>query len=160
MFNRKRRQMFVDRRVQGALILHSVMYWAFCLTSVTLMLLCWRIITGPARMFYTHFDEMWFLYGPALVASLLLLPIVVIDIVRLSNKFAGPMVRLRKAMHQLAQGERVASIHFRENDFWREAAEDFNTIASRLQKLTDGAQDDVVAAESSAQELVGSHSDA
>ena len=157
MFNRKRRQMFVDRRVQGTLIVHSIFYWAFCLISVTLMLLCWRIVTGPARMFYTHFDEMWFHYGAALVASTLLLPIVVLDIIRLSNRFAGPMARLRRSMHDLAQGEPVQAIHFRDDDFWSELAEDFNKIASRL-KLAELAAAGAPPAERSTEplELVGS----
>lgn len=134
MFNRKRRQQFVDRRVQGTLIFHSVMYWAFCLLSVTLMVLCWRILTGPARMFYTHFDEMWFHLGPAFIASLFLLPIVVVDIIRLSNRFAGPMVRLRRALHDLAEGEAVQPINFRDNDFWKEIAEDFNRVAANARR--------------------------
>jgi len=144
MFHHKRRQMFVDRRVQGALIFHAVMYWAFCLTSVTLMLLCWRILTGPARMFYTHFDDMWFHFGPALVASCLLLPIVIIDIVRLSNRFAGPMVRLRKAMHAAAEGRPFHPVHFRGDDFWSEIAEDFNKMAHKLnvRELEETTEDD------------------
>ena len=132
MFNHKRRQMFVDRRVQGTLIVHAIFYWAFCLISMTLMLLCWRIVTGPARMFYTHFDDMWFHYGPAVIASTLLLPIVVIDIIRLSNRFAGPIARLRRSMQDLAAGEQVQPIHFRDDDFWGEIAENFNKVASRV----------------------------
>ena len=52
-----RKQLFVDPKVQGALVLRAVMYWVVCLIAITLMLLCWRILTGPARMFYTHFAD-------------------------------------------------------------------------------------------------------
>ena len=76
---------------------------------------------------------MWYYYGAALVASLLLLPIVLIDIVRLSNRFAGPLVRLRRSMRALARGEKVQPIHFRGSDFWQEFADEFNAIAARLQ---------------------------
>ena len=133
MFKRKRRQLFIDRKVQGALILHSFSYWAFCLLSVTLMLLCYRITTGPVQPFFVHARELWYQFAPALLASTLLLPIVVMDCIRMSNKFAGPMFRLRNSMHTLAKGEPIGTIHFRENDFWCEMADDFNLISSRLQ---------------------------
>ena len=128
-----RKHIFVDAKVQGALVLRVAMYWVFCLLSLSLMLLCWRIFTGPARLFYTHFADMWYYYGPALVASFLLLPIVLVDIVRVSNRFAGPLVRLRRSMRALARGEEVQPIHFRGRDFWQEFADEFNAIAARLQ---------------------------
>ena len=108
-----------------------LLYWIVCLITITLMLLCWSIIRTP-RMFYTHFDDMWFHYGPALIASFILLPMVILDIVRLSNRFAGPLVRLRRGMRALAQGEEVRPIHFREGDFWQEFADEFNAIAARM----------------------------
>ncbi len=103
MFGRKRsrQRYFVDPQVQGALILRVILYWIVCVATITLMLLGWRIVSGPARLFQNHFDAMWFLYGPALIASFVLLPLVVFDIVRLSNRFVGPLVRLRRAMPRL-----------------------------------------------------------
>jgi len=135
MSNRKamRKHLFVDPKVQGALVARVILYWVVCLVTMTLMLLCWRIVTGPCRLFYTHFDEMWFYYGPALIASFLLLPLVIVDIIRLSNRFAGPMLRLRRSMRALARGEYVEEIEFRDADFWHEFAEEFNAVARRVQ---------------------------
>lgn len=129
-----RKRLWVDPKVQGTLILRVVLYWVVCLVTVTLMLLCWRIVTGPARPFYTHFDDMWFHYGPALVASFLLLPLIVLDILRVSNRFAGPLFRLRRAMRALARGEEVRPISFREGDFWIEVAHEFNAILARFEQ--------------------------
>ena len=129
-----RRHLFIDPKVQGALVLRAILYWVLFLITISLALLCWRIITGPARMFYTHFNDMWFFYGPAAVASLMLLPLVVIDIVRLSNRFTGPMLRLRRSMRELARGEHVEPIRFRDDDFWHDFAEEFNALAARVQR--------------------------
>jgi hypothetical protein len=128
---KKRTRLFVDPRVQGALVVRVLTYWALCLITLTLMLLGWSIVRTP-RMFYTHLDDMWFHYGPALIASLVLLPMVVVDIIRLSNRFAGPLVRLRRGMRALARGERVEPIDFRDSDFWQDFADEFNAIAARL----------------------------
>ena len=132
-YRKKRKQIFVDPKVQGALVMRVALYWCFCLGTVTIMLLCWSMLTGPARMPWTHLDDMWFHYGPALIASLFLLPIVMIDIVKVSNRFAGPLLRLRRSMRQLAAGEAVSPIKFRDDDFWQEFAEEFNAVAARLQ---------------------------
>lgn len=130
----KRRQLFVDPRVQGALVLKTLLYWIMCVVAITLMLLCWRIVTGPARIFYTHFEDMWFHFGPALVASFLVLPLVVYDMVRMSNRFCGPLFRLRRSLRALARGEPVAPISFRDGDFWPEIAQEFNALLVRLQR--------------------------
>jgi hypothetical protein len=129
---RKRKQLFVDPKVQGALVLRVLLYWLMCLVTITLMLLCWSILRTP-RMFYTHLDDMWFHYGPAMIASIILLPMVVVDIIRVSNRFAGPLVRLRRGMRALARGEHVEPIKFRQGDFWREFAEEFNAVVDRIQ---------------------------
>ena len=128
-----RKRLFVDPKVQGALVLRVILYWVVCLITITLMLLCWRILTGPARAFYQHFDEMWFYYGPALLASLLLLPLVLVDLVRFSTRFVGPFLRLRRAMRGLARGEHVEPIEFRRGDFWKEFADEFNAVVARVQ---------------------------
>ena len=39
MARMKRRQLFVDNKVQGALVMRSISYWFLCLLTVTLMLL-------------------------------------------------------------------------------------------------------------------------
>ncbi len=128
-----RKHLFVDPKVQGTLVARVVMYWGVCLITITLMLLCWRIVTGPARMFYTHFNDMWFFYGPAAVASFLLLPLVIVDIIRVSNRFTGPMLRLRRSIRELARGDHVEPIEFRDGDFWHDFAEEFNTLLRRMQ---------------------------
>jgi hypothetical protein len=132
----QRRQLFVDTKVQGALIVRAIGYWCFCLLTITLMLLCWRILTGPARMFYMHFDDMSFHYGPALVASLILLPMVIVDLLRTSNRFVGPMVRFRRMMKDLAAGKQVRQIALRDGDFWQDYAKDFNALICHVERLT------------------------
>lgn len=138
MFHKRdlRRHVFIDPKIQGALVARAVLYWVVCLMTITLMLLCWRVLTGPVRLFHQHLVDLGHFYAPALVASLLLLPVVIIDVVRLSNRFVGPLLRLRRSMRQLAQGEPVEPITFRNGDFWREFATEFNAVVTRVQAET------------------------
>lgn len=132
---RIRKRLFVDSKVQGALVIRAVGYWFFCLLTMALAIMLWRVWTGPARLFYSQFDELWQWYGPAAVASLMVLPLVVVDVVRLSNRFAGPLYRLRREMRKLAAGESVRALKFRDGDFWMEFADEFNAIANKLDLL-------------------------
>jgi hypothetical protein len=142
-----RKQIFVDPKVQGALIFRVIAYWTVCLLTISIILLCWRMLTGPARMPWTHLDDMWFHFGPALVASFALLPLVIYDIVKTSNRFTGPLLRLRRNMQELAEGKQVKPIQFRDGDFWQDLAEDFNAVARRVQNADD-FDADVVASSS------------
>ena len=134
----RRRTYFVDKNVQGALALRVVGYWAACLWGVFCVLVGFPLILtswfalpnspSPAEVVYQTWADFW----PAIVASLLMLPFLVKDVIRVSNRFVGPFFRLRGAMRQLAAGEFVGPIKFRKHDFWYEVAEDFNKIATRV----------------------------
>ncbi len=143
----KRRQLYVDRKVQGGLILRTVIYWFFCLISIVLLLTCWTVLTGPRQTAGDLFAGLWFRYGPALVASIILLPIVVVDCARFSNRFAGPIFRLRRCLRRLADGEHVGPIHFRENDFWQDMPVAFNHIARRLDEAAASADEPAASAD-------------
>ena len=154
----KRKRLFVDARVQGGLLLRAAAYWLFCLLSIMMIVLCWRILFGPARIFYKHFDDMWFHFGPALVASLLLLPLVLWDTLRFSNRFVGALFRFRRDMRALARGEHVEPLRFRKGDFWGEMAEEFNAVVARIQGEPSNASGEE--ASSSTAESPSDHQDA
>ena len=128
----RRTQFFIDREVQGSLLLRTAVYWLFCLLSVSLMLICWEAYRGPPRRFVDLATEQLYRYGPGLVASLVLLPIVLMDVLRLSNRFVGPIMRMRIALKTLVKGQPTKPLNFRDDDFWRELATDFNQVAARV----------------------------
>jgi hypothetical protein len=106
----------------------------FCLFSISLMLICWNAYTGPSRTFLDLLSEMFHRYGPGFVASLILLPIAMMDVVRLSNRFVGPVMRLRGALQDMAAGRPVKPLNFRDDDFWCDLAGDLNEVAVRLNR--------------------------
>jgi len=129
-----RRHLFVDPKVQGALVIRVVLYWFVSLFAVGVFLLCWRVMEAPKAPLDMHCEDLWTHYGPACLASLILLPLVIVDLLRLSNRFVGPLLRLRRSMRKLARGEYVEPILFREDDFWRDFAEEFNAVVAKVQK--------------------------
>lgn len=127
----RRRRLFVDFKLQGALLLHTTIYWFYCLLSVVLIGCCWIVFVQRPGTSGELFRTLWHNLGPALIGSLLLLPLVLMDCLRLSHRFAGPMVRLHRAMEQLANGEPVKPMDFRKGDFWAEFTHHFNRVVAQ-----------------------------
>ncbi|MGQ9605581.1 MAG: hypothetical protein ACUVTW_05230 [Thermogutta sp.] len=144
-----RNRLFVDPEVQAALLLRIVTYWMVCLAAVALMLLCRQIIAGPPRPVFAHLEDLWFRFGPPFFASLVVLPLILLDIIRMSNRFSGPLIRLRRAMRALARGETVPPLRFRQGDFWKNFADEFNAVAERVAELERLLQTDAVGCEKS-----------
>lgn len=69
---------------------------------------------------------------PAFIVSTLVLPIMMFDMVVFSNRFAGPMLNLRRKMKQLAETNLSEKIEFRDGDFYRELRDSFNEIREKI----------------------------
>jgi hypothetical protein len=133
--NRPKRKQLLTDRVQIALMVRAASYWLYCLLTLTLMTLCWRIANSEPQTFQSHMHALKRDFAPAAASSLFLLPIVLFDVLRFSNRFTGPMVRVRRMLKRMIEGEPVPPISFREGDFWDDFAEDINGVAARLQEL-------------------------
>lgn len=132
----KRRKQIVDKKVQGALIRRAARYWLYSVAAIgSLTILGWifvtpgvRVLVGSAELMATVVS----MFAVAVAASFLLLPFVLLDLSRLTNRFAGPMFRLRRSIRQLAAGECVKPLHFRDGDYWQEVAKEFNALLERV----------------------------
>jgi aconitase B len=63
---------------------------------------------------------------------LTLMPAFLLDVVRFSNRFAGPIVRLRRFLRELGENGEVPPLKFRDDDFWMEIAKEFNVCRERI----------------------------
>ena len=52
---------------------------------------------------------------------------------RVTNRFAGPIFRLRRSMRELADGEHVEPVHLRKGDYWQDVADQFNRVIQRVE---------------------------
>jgi nitrogen fixation/metabolism regulation signal transduction histidine kinase len=111
------------------------MYWLYCLLTVALMAACWMVLFDRPESSTEYFVRVWRQTIPTLLASVLLLPLVLLDCVRFSNRFVGPLLRLGRAMDRLSEGQRVHNIVFRQGDFWFNLAQTFNRLNERILHL-------------------------
>ncbi len=132
-----RKRLFVDPKVQGALLVRAVAYWCFYVLVIVELLLCWNIAVGPEGSFFSQFrmDQIWQQHGIVLIASLLVLPVVLYDVLRVSNRFVGPIYRMRRTLRSLAAGEYVGKLQFRKGDYRLELADEINAVADYIESL-------------------------
>jgi len=145
----KRKRLFVDRSVQGAFMLRTAFYWLACMASLSMVDVAVSMLIDPLRLFYPDADGLWFRLAPAVVTTLLLLPVIVYDSVKLTHRIVGPILRLRRGMRELAAGQPAEKIRFREGDFWQEFADEFNALVDRFECATPAAATTVADALSS-----------
>ena len=130
-----RRQYFVNSKVQGNLAFRVAMYWLYCLLVVGIMSSCWMVLFDRPASSGEFLARVGTQTAPILLSSILLLPLVLLDCVRYSNRFVGPIFRLGRALDRLADGQRVHNIEFRSGDFWYEYAQSFNRLNERIISL-------------------------
>ena len=127
MSSTRRRRMILDDDVQRGLIKRVVYYWMLCAIAAGQLFLCWLLVP-ELPPYVARFVPFIFAF------NILLLPIVFCDLVRLSHRFTGPMVQLRRAVRQLADGQPVQPVQLRKADYWQDFAADFNRALARVQK--------------------------
>jgi len=127
-----RKKTFVDPKVQGALVRRLVLHWCAFIAVAGLVAFCLQVLSNPFRTFEEHIQQVWWTHGPFLLVMFFLLPVFILDTIKLSHRFAGPIYRLRNTIRSLANGEEVRPLKFREIDFWQGLADDFNVMVARL----------------------------
>ena len=94
-----------------------------------------RILVGLQRKHESAMEPVRTV-GPVLGV---LSPVFIYDSIKMSNRFVGPMVSFRRSLKELASGGDPGKAQFRENDYWKEMACDFNTIANEMRDLRSAA---------------------
>lgn len=143
--HRKRKKLFVDPAVQGCLAKRLTFHWIvfFAIVISLQFLMTWMM--NPVLSLGDLVPKIVQNNGLFLLAVLLLLPSFVFDSLKLSNRFAGPMVRLRNALKEVADGDELKEIKFRDGDFWLEMADEYNAmirnVKSRIESSNPGETD-------------------
>jgi hypothetical protein len=69
-----------------------------------------------------------------LLCAAVMAPVLLWDTLKLTHRIAGPIVRFKKALKQLSQGEQIPPIKLRDGDLMNELRDAFNEfLASREQ---------------------------
>jgi len=129
----RRKKSYLGNAVQRALLYRLVAYWFLFLLGSLLVATILHVFANPVEAFSKGFEGIINYQRPMLIASLVLLPIFLRDMIRFSIRFVGPVVRLQNEVGRLADGEQVAPVKFRKHDYWHDLATQFNRLRDRVE---------------------------
>jgi nitrogen fixation/metabolism regulation signal transduction histidine kinase len=61
-----------------------------------------------------------------------LLPLLIYDSMKLSNRIVGPICRLRDTIRKISRNQQVPPLSFRTHDYWEDLPKEFNAMIERL----------------------------
>jgi hypothetical protein len=131
----RRIQNLVDREVQRSLATRIVLHWFLLMFATALGIFMWtRLIEAPTESWESVFSISLGHLTPVAITFLVMLPMFIKDSISLSNRFAGPIIRVRRALADFADGKSIEPIEFRHGDFWKSLAHDVNRVTLRAEK--------------------------
>jgi nitrogen fixation/metabolism regulation signal transduction histidine kinase len=123
--------------VQGALARRILFHWLVFMLVTSVVAFTLQVLADPFRGLSAHLQELWWSQGPFLLVLAFLLPVFLMDAIKVSHRFAGPIFSLRRAIRSVAAGETPRKLKFRQDDFWKDLAEDYNAMLKKLGALED-----------------------
>ena len=130
----KRKKAWVDPEVQGGILRKVAIHWVLFFICNTIALVIWiRLFEQPDVAWGQTFADTLRRFLPFFVITAALIPAFVLDTLKLTNRFAGPVMRLRSALADAKNGKPVPKLQFRDSDFWKQLADDFNSVMNRVE---------------------------
>jgi methyl-accepting chemotaxis protein len=119
---------------QTKMLIRIGVYWLIYLVTLWNFLFVWRLLQeGPGNILdqYGRFLQD---YYPPLILFVALLPVAAWDAVKFAHRLVGPIVRVRRGLQELAAGQPIHPIRFRDGDYMLELRDDFNAMLESLQR--------------------------
>lgn len=130
-----REQLLIERDVQLSLILRALLYGAACMTYFTVIQYFTQANNRPGA---PALETLLSLTDEAIYwvpGFFMLGPLMVYDMLRVTNRVAGPIFVLRRELNGLNKGETGRPLKFRNDDYWDSLASEFNTTREELLRL-------------------------
>lgn len=131
-----RKKMLVDAPIQKGLLVRVLIYIVFGFFFITLPMSFVRTWYEPDVMWVTHFSQVWLEHLPLLVCLVAIIPFVTYDLLRFSNRFVGPIHRIRKELKRHDSGlDPSGELKVRPDDFWEDLPESINGLIEEIHSL-------------------------
>lgn len=132
----RRHKQLVDPDVQLGILRKIAVHWSIFFVCNAVALMIWiRLFEQPDAGWGQTFADTLRRFMPFFIITMALIPAFVWDTLKLTNRFAGPILRLRNALADASEGRAVSPLRFRSNDFWKEIAEEFNQALIRAEQV-------------------------
>lgn len=114
----QRKKVFVSSTIQGRLVGQLGFYWllyTFLLWHATYLIETMSVegVPEPIAISYTRFCSQHLVWLLCMVGGI---PIILWDMIKMTHRVAGPLVRLERVVRDMACGKKVEPIVLRPND--------------------------------------------
>jgi hypothetical protein len=110
------------------------LYWLIFAISLFTLLFAWRLMTEGRTDLVRQFTATVYDNIPLFISLLVMLPFIAWDIIRFANRFAGPLVRIRRTMQSITDNEPVQPVRLRKDDFLMEIQDECNLMLIALEQ--------------------------
>ncbi len=131
----RRWRMVILNKLQWALATRMLIHAMLFAGAAGLIGMISQFVSDPFAGFRANLTACWKSCGPILMALVCMLPIFVRDMLRFTNRVAGPIYHLTRTMQQLASGdENVPPLKFRKGDLCDDIPDAFNSMVEQLRE--------------------------
>lgn len=132
---RKRKRLLVNWTVQGPILRRLCVHLVtFVAAMSSLLMIFWMIQGSAVHAIVGKFEEplhtFWYRAVPFISASLALLPLIVWDMLRITNRLAGPLYRFEQVMRDFEETGKLDKAKLRDNDLLTEFCSRFNNFVA------------------------------
>ncbi|MEL7265917.1 MAG: hypothetical protein AAFP69_14045 [Planctomycetota bacterium] len=123
-----RGQLLVENRLQISLIVRSINHSICCILYFSGVMFCTSLYSQPSQPLSYHFNEyindavFW------LPGLLVMIPLMAYDMLRHSNRFVGPIYRLKCEIRKLLGKVQTRHVKIREDDYYQELIDEYNQL--------------------------------
>lgn len=129
---RERRYHRLVDRFQYKLATRMTMYWLVYQFTLFNFLFCWRLLRqGPGNI-VQQYGQFFMEFYPMLFCFLLLVPAFLWDAIKFYHRVAGPIVRFRQAINDVASDRPLQRVRLRDGDELLDLRDDFNAMLESL----------------------------
>ncbi|MCA9062654.1 MAG: hypothetical protein KDA96_06330 [Planctomycetaceae bacterium] len=140
MPKRLRLKKIVNWKVQGPFIWRLVLhFFAYNAAVLGLLLAAWGIQTAVAAVtdspVVPHVPTLWERIAPLAIAMAVMTPFMIWDLMRITNRVAGPLYRFECLLNEFVESGRISHARLREGDLPTDFQKKFNEFVEAMHGL-------------------------
>lgn len=142
----QRRKYYVSSPIQGRLITRMAAYWCVYHLVLWHAMFLYRFLQyrdsladgAPEVPWWNLYTAFAFENSTMLICAVLVFPIILWDMIHLTHRVAGPLVRFQNTLRRMSEGEEVKEVKLREGDMLDDLRDAFNDFLDSLQERKKG----------------------
>ena len=132
---RQRKKLIVNWSVQGPILKRLCVHLITFVAALSSLLMIFWLMQGASLHSALGESEeplqtFWYRAVPFLSASLALLPLIVWDMLRITNRVAGPLYRFEQVMKKFEETGKLDHAELRDNDLVEDFCKRFNSFVA------------------------------